>query len=122
MEEQIIQAATELIQPVIESAIVVAGHYAKMCERSTITGQDVQYGMKYAARNLVGKHTGTLFPEDDSDSDDVEEVDEDEEPFTRYSGDDSVMKDIHNAVDTWDSWIPQSPIEVMLKDSIDKSY
>jgi hypothetical protein len=131
MENQIIQAATEIIQPVMESAIIVAGHYSKACGRNTITSQDVQYALKYSARNLVGKHVGTLFPEDeeegessggDEDDDSIEEVDEDEEPFVRYSGEDSLMKDIHIAVDTWESWIPVSPIEIMLKDSLDKTY
>ena len=125
MENQIIQAATEIIQPVMESAIIVAGHYSKTCGRNTITSQDVQYALKYSARNLVGKHVGTLFPEDedeDEDDDSMEEVDEEEEPFVRYSGEDSLMKDIHNAVDTWESWIPVSPIEIMLKDSVDKTY
>ena len=126
MEEQIIKTATELIQPVFESAIVMAGHYVKECGRNTITSQDVQYSLKYCARNLVGKHIGTLFPEDDesgSDSDDsFTEIDEDEEPFTRYSGDDKLMNDVNNAVDTWDAWIPESPIEIMLKDSVDKTY
>ena len=137
MENQIIQAATEIIQPVMESAIIVAGHYTKTCGRNTITSQDVQYALKYSARNLVGKHVGTLFPEDEDEEEDesgdedesgsgeddsMEEVDEEEEPFVRYSGEDSLMKDIHNAVDTWESWIPVSPIEIMLKDSVDKTY
>ena len=109
------------------SALVLAGHYVKECGRNTITSQDVQYSLKYCARNLVGKHIGTLFPEDDSgsesDSDDsVVEVDEDEEPFTRYSGEDKIMKDVNEAADTWDAWVPASPIERMLKDSVDKAY
>lgn len=127
MDEQIIKAATDIIQPVFESALIVAGHYVKECGRNTITSQDVQYSLKYCARNLVGKHIGTLFPEDDSDSDSVSdgsvtEVDDEEEPFTRYSGDDKIMNDVNEAADTWDSWIPASPIERMLKDSVDKAY
>lgn len=127
MDEQIIKAATDIIQPVFESALIVAGHYVKECGRNTITSQDVQYSLKYCARNLVGKHIGTLFPEGDSDSDSVSdgsvtEVDDEEEPFTRYSGDDKIMNDVNEAADTWDSWIPASPIERMLKDSVDKAY
>ena len=126
MEDDIIKAATEIIQPVFESAMVLAGHYVKESGRNTITSQDVQYALKYCARNLVGKHIGTLFPED-SDDDSVSdgsitEVDEDESPFSRYSGDDKLMNEINEAVDTWDEWVPESPIEVMLKDSVDKTY
>jgi histone H3/H4 len=129
MENEIVKAATDIIQPVFESSIVVAGHYAKACGRNTITSHDVQYALKFCARNLVGKHVGTLFPEDEddeseseSDEDEVVEVDEEEEPFTRYTGDDKLMNDIHQAVDTWDQWIPESPIECMLKDSVDVTY
>lgn len=129
IEDQIMKTATDIIQPVMESAMILAGQYCKACGRGTITGDDVKYCMKYAARNFVGKHIGTLFPEDqelesetESDSDSIEVVDEEEEPFTRYTGDDSLMNDINQASDTWDSWIPSSPMESMLKDSINTSY
>jgi len=127
MEQQVITAAMDIIRPVFESALVLAGHYVKVCGRNTVTSWDVQYALKFCARNLVGKHIGTLFPEDDDDSDSVSdgsitEVDEDEEPFTRYSGDDKIMNDVNEAFDTWDTWVPESPIERMLKDSVDKAY
>jgi hypothetical protein len=129
IEQQIIKTATDIIQPVMESAMILAGHYCKACERNTLTGEDLKYCMKYCARNLVGKQIGTLFPEDDeedesdSDSDDsIEVVDEDDEPFTRYTGEDPLMNDINQASDTWNEWIPSSPMESMLKDSINTSY
>jgi hypothetical protein len=58
MESEIIKTALDLLTPVLESSIIVAGAYVKLCGRSTITGEDTQYGMKYAARNVVGKHVG----------------------------------------------------------------
>ncbi len=130
MEDDIIKSATEIIQPVFESAMILAGHYVKESGRNTITSQDVQYALKYCSRNLVGKHIGTLFPEDEDSDDDsdsvsdgsITEVDEDESPFSRYSGDDKLMNEINEAVDTWDEWVPESPIEIMLKDSVDKTY
>jgi hypothetical protein len=130
MEQQIINVAIDIIQPVIESAVILAGEYTKACGRTLLTGEDLQYAMKYSARNVIGKHTGTLFPEDEEDSDeeDTEEdseedtVSEEDEPFVRYSGDDKIMNDINQAVDTWDSWVPASPMESMLKDSINNTY
>jgi len=128
MDENFIKVCMEILQPVIESGMILAGHYTKGCGRSTLTAEDVRYALRYAVRNMVGKHIGTLFPEDendeesDSEESDIECVDEDEEPFTRYSGDDQILNDINQANDTWDSWIPESPIESMLKDSIDKTY
>lgn len=128
IEQQIIKSATDIIQPVVESAMILAGHYCKACGRSTLTGEDMKYCMKYAARNFVGKQIGTLFPEDEdeeedeSETDSLEVVDEEDEPFTRYIGDDSLMNDINQASDTWSDWIPSSPMESMLKDSINTSY
>ena len=127
MEAEFVSSATGLLQPILESSMIIAGHYVKACNRKTITSVDVQYGMKYAARNLVGKHVGTLFPEDedtesDDDDDSIEEVDEEEEPFVKYSGDDKFLNDVNEAADTWDTWTPTNLIETMLKDSIDKMY
>ena len=135
MEEQIIKSATDIIQPVFESSIILAGEYMKACGRSILTGEDVQYALKYSAMNFVGRQIGTLFPEDsesegeedsesegEEDSESEGEVDEEEDPFIRYSGDDKLMNDINQAVDTWNSWTPTSPIEYMLKDSVDKTY
>ena len=127
MESQIIEAATKIIQPVLESGMIIAGYYTKACNRKTITAKDVQYGMMYSARNLVGKNSGSLFPEDsdeseDEDESDIEEVEEDDEPFTKYSGDDELMNKVNEAVETWKDWVPYSPVERMLKDSVDKSY
>jgi hypothetical protein len=128
MEAEFISSATGLLQPILESSMIIAGHYVKACNRKTITSVDLQYAMKYAARNLVGKHIGTLFPEDESESesesdeDSIEEVDEDEEPFVKYTGDDKILNDVNEAADTWDTWTPTNLIETMLKDSIDKTY
>jgi hypothetical protein len=128
MENDIIKTATDLMVPVLEASIIIAAEYVKLCGRDTITGEDTQYAMKYCARNLVGKQIGTLFPElqGDSDSEDedaIEEVDESESPFSRYTGSfNQLTEDIHQAVDTWDTWEPTNMTECMLKGSIDKIY
>jgi hypothetical protein len=116
------EAATELVRPVLEGAMVLAAHYCKKCGRSTVTAKDVEYGLKYAAMNITGRITESMFPEiyDGSESDEsVEEVSEDTEPFTRYEGDDQYCLKANESVDTWDSWIPQTPVEVYLKRAID---
>ena len=126
MEEQIIDTALNLLTPVIESAMIIAGNYSKSCERNIVTSLDVQYAMKYCAMNLVGKHIGTLFPElhDISDSSSEESFDEDDEgdEFTRYCGHDELLNDVNKAYDTWDQWEPSNPTEMMLKNAINKSY
>lgn len=123
MEEQIIQASIDIMLPVMESAIVLGGNYAKMSGRDTLTGTDLEYALKFCARNLVGKHIGTMFPEIQDDSDDEETVDsqleQEEPPFTRYTGDDETLNKVNECYDTWDDWVPINPTEEMLKKSID---
>ena len=121
MEEQIIQASISIITPVLESAIIIGGEYAAKSGRDTMSGTDLEYALKFCARNVVGAHTGTLFPElqhdDDTDSDHSET--EEEPEFTRYSGDDDTLVKVNDCFDTWDDWVPLNPTEQMLKKSID---
>ena len=128
MDNQIIDTAIKIIQPVWESAVILAWEYSKKCGRGILTGEDFQYALKFSAMNMVGKHNGTLFPEDEEDSDEdsdddgsIEEVDESEDPFTRYQGDDEFMNKINTAVDGWDEWDPANPIEILLKEAVNKN-
>jgi hypothetical protein len=126
MEESIISAAFELITPVLESATILAAQYSKNCDRSFVTAKDMQYAMRYCTRTLLGRQRGTLFPEiyenmDEDSDEEFEIVEETEDSFTRYSGDDKLMNDVNEAYDTWESWTPYSPMEKMLKDAIDKN-
>lgn len=123
MEEAYLRNAEELFLPVIESALVLGSHYAKACGRNTVTEQDVQYGIMYTARNVAGKHVGSLFPEiyeedDESSESSSETVDEDEEPFTRYTGDEELYVKMNQCYDTWDDWVPESPLEQALKNAV----
>jgi hypothetical protein len=128
MDKQIIDAAINIFQPVLESSVVLAAHYAKSTERDVVTVQDTQYAMRYCARHITGNTTGSLFPEiyevssgDETDSDDdMIEEDESKIPeFTRYTGEDELMNSINECWDTWSSWVPQSEAEIMIKNAID---
>lgn len=126
MEQQFIETAINIIQPVMEGSMILAAEYAKACGRDFVTGMDVKYAMRYAAQNFVGKHSGTLFPElqdeSDSDEDDIEVIEEDEENcFTRYSGDNETMNKVNEAYDNWEQWEPTNPIEKMLQDAVNKN-
>lgn len=119
------EASMDILTPVMESATILACHYSKACGRDTVTGMDVAYGLMYAARNVTGKQIGSLFPEiyeeSDSDEDEIEEVDESDEPFTRYEGDEELYVNMNTCADTWDSWEPTSPIEHIIKSAVDKA-
>ena len=128
MEEQIVTTAIDLLTPVMEGAIVAASHYAKGCNRNTVTAEDVKYGMRYCAQHLAGKTSGTMFPEiyEDSGSEDgsedaIVEVDEDDEPFTRYAGNDTILKTMNESYDNWEDWSPSNPLEILLKSAINNS-
>jgi hypothetical protein len=120
------EAAIDIFLPVMESAMVFAGHYAKVCGRDVVLSQDVSIGLMYAARNVTGKQIGSLFPEiydeDDDSDDDLEECDDvDEDSWVRYSGNDEMANKMNECMDTWDAWEPTSPAENALKNAVQKA-
>ncbi len=126
MDQQIINTAMGILLPVIEKASLLAAEYSKACNRGILTAQDLQYAMKYCVRYQVGTDIGSIFNSDsDSDEDDSESelecCDEEEEPFTRYSGDNEVFKRVNECYDTWDTWEPTNRMEQMLKEAVDKN-
>lgn len=119
-------AAMDLFLPVLESATVLAAHYTKACGRTCITAQDMSYGLMYAARNVTGKHTGSLYPEVYEDEDSDEECDSSdseggEEPWVLYEGSDDLAIKMNECADTWDQWVPANPTERALKNAVDKN-
>lgn len=127
MEEQIIDSAVGIILPVMESAMLLAAEYSKACKRSFVTSMDMKYALRYCAINVTGRQVGSLFPEiyekesDSDEDDDLEIVEESEDDFTRYEGDNVLYNRVNDAFDNWDEWNPHSPIEKMLKDAVDKN-
>lgn len=117
----LVEEATKLLLPVLESSVILAAHYCKQCGRSTITATDMEYAMKFAARNVLGTITESMFPEIYEESESGSDIEEsEEEEFTRFSGDDSWCIRMNEAVDTWDAWEPESPAQRMLKNAIER--
>jgi hypothetical protein len=116
------QEAIDLFIPVMEMATYAAARYANACNRNTVTSTDIEYGMKYAAMNQVGKQVGSYFPElYNSDSETEEsETESEEDEFTRYTGSDENIVEINTAYDSWKSWVPENPLEIMIKRAIDE--
>jgi len=129
------QTAIELFLPVMESATVLAAHYAQACGRDCVVSKDMRYGLMYAARNVAGRHVGSLYPEiygdsgTESEGDALSEGDEDsdeesEEEWTEYvptegvEPDDMALK-MNECARTWDEWIPSNPTEAALKSAVD---
>ena len=125
MEESIHQTAFDIFVPVMESATVLAAHYAKACGRDVVLAEDMQIGLMYAARNVLGKQIGPLYPEVwESESEDSLEGEDDsdqEDPeWVRYEGSDDMANKMNECADSWGSWVPESPAERALKDAVDK--
>jgi hypothetical protein len=121
------EAAIEIFQPVMESATVLAAHYAQACGRDVVLAEDMRMGLMYAARHVTGRQIGTLFPEiydENSESDSSsswETVSDEDFVWERYSGADNEMAlKMNECADTWDAWEPESPVERALKNAIDK--
>jgi len=132
----ILNSALDIFRPVMESATVMAAHYAKACGRDVVLQEDMRIGMMYSARYVTGRQIGSLFPEiyeesgtdsdpdfdeDGSDSDSWETVDDEDLVWSKYEGadDDQAMK-MNQCADSWDTWEPQNPSERALKNAIDK--
>jgi len=126
MEESIHQTAFDIFVPVMESATVLAAHYAKACGRDVVLAEDMRIGLMYAARNVLGKQIGPLYPEvwesDESgtDSDGDEESQSEDPEWVRYEGSDDIANKMNECADSWGSWVPESPAERALKDAVDK--
>ena len=146
----ILESALDIFRPVMESATVMAAHYAKACGRDVVLQEDMRFGMMFAARYVTGRQIGSLFPEiyeesgeespcdSDSDFDEDEEgsdydpdgsessgswetVSDSEMVWTRYEGtDDDQALKMNECADSWASWEPQNPSERALKNAIDK--
>ena len=117
--------ALDIFLPVMESATVLAAHYAKACGRDIVLAEDMKYGLMYSARHVAGKQIGSLFPEIYEDEDEEEPEDsneeEDEPDWIRYAGqdDDTALK-MNECYDTWSAWEPATPAERALKAAVDK--
>ena len=126
----------DIFLPVMESAVVLAAHYCKAAGRDCVQAEDMRIGLMFAARNVAGKHLGTLYPElyeeesdkgsgtdpdSDSGSGSWETVSDSELVWTKYEGtDDEMALKMNECADTWDAWEPETPAERALKNAVDK--
>ena len=122
MENDIINTAIEYTLPLLEKSMTLAAQYSRACGRDSVSAMDINYCMKYSVMNYFGVLKGSIYPSiyEESSSDEEIEIEEVEEEFSRYEGPDCLMNDINTAHDNWESWEPQSPLEKILKKSIDQ--
>jgi len=125
-EERQLEAIGDILMPVLEKSMLLAAKYCNACGRDVILPQDVEYAAKYCVMNTVGQDVGMSMLADEQESDDdsesdLEEVEQEECPeFTPYTGKDPMMNAINDAQVAWATWEPTNPIEIMLKNAIDR--
>lgn len=122
----------KLLVVFMQNAITNASSYSQASGRDNLSSQDVIYGLKYEAftfcKNNTLKGYLEMYNSDDasdtsdtSDASDYEAIEENEE-FCEAPDEASEMIRMMNQVNQfWSSWEPDNQIEVILKESIDKT-
>jgi hypothetical protein len=138
-----------LLSLFITNAITTASTYVTHCGRNGVSKEDIQYALKYEVFEFLNRTTMlddikqatedyNQYIESVEASSDEEDEDEDElnsiiipdnevDVFKRI--DISLIDDdnkefidkIHKHYDNWDSWIPDTPLNIILKNAIDKT-
>ena len=124
MVDQYMKSMIDIMTPVMEQSMILAAEYSKACGRDILLPEDLEYAMKYCAMYTVGQTIGSIMPEiydEEMSDEDEDEDDEDLPEFVRYSGDDETFIQMNEAYDRWDDWVPQSPVEEMLKNAINSN-
>ena len=136
-----------LLSLFISNAITTASKYVTHCGRNGVSKLDIQYALKYEVFEFLNRSTMlddikqatedyNQYIESLDSSDEEEESDEldgiiipDEEvdEFKRIEpslvDDDNkeFIENLHKHYDNWDSWVPDTPLNKILKNAIDKT-
>lgn len=122
----------KLLVVFMQNAITNASSYSQASGRDNLSSQDVVYGLKYEAFTFCKNNTlkGYLeMYESSSESDNESDTSESEydlleenEEFSEAPDDASEMIRMMNQVNQfWSSWEPDNRIEMILKESIDRT-
>jgi len=128
MEDAYISAGLNVFAHVMEKATEFSVLYMKECKRNTLTKEDIEYGMKYVAMHIDDINMNSELPEclqdimnDEEEEEEEEEEEGEEDEWSRYEGDNPICQAMNHSVDTWDDWVPDTPVECLLKKSIDRT-
>ena len=120
-----------ILQVLLEKAVESGIYYMKAAERTTLTATDMTYGMMYEAHEFMERPEleenvqqaidEEEDSEEESDTTEIEEMEDAEEEFTRVNSNDPKIVKMNEYYDTWGSWNPDDPIIKALKNSIDRS-
>ena len=127
------------------NAVTNATEYSTICKRNGITKEDIRYALIFEVFEFLKNPNLTTelknmeeeleCMEDEDDEENWEDVSEDSnivpddevEVFKRINIEDvdeenkDFVTKMHNYYDNWDKWVPQTPIEKILRDAINKA-
>ena len=129
-----------ILQMLTEESLSTARKFANCCDRNHIAGRDVVYALKYQTREFLNNTSidayFTQSEQNDTDSDTSSDCDEEDNSNQKilqqeanrevYSdlfvqGDEEFYKLVKKYDYEWDSWHPEDPVYVILKNAVDKA-
>jgi len=137
-----------LLSLFISNAITTSSKYVTQCGRNGVSKIDIQYALKYEVFEFLKRtslmddikqatedyhqYIESLDSSDDEDieNDDLNDIiipDDKIDEFKRIDpslvDDDNkeFIENLHKHYDNWDSWVPDTPLNKILKNAIDKT-
>ena len=121
------------------NSIKNSARFVELCNRNGITAQDMKYGIIYEVFEFFNRNSNMddlkiieELQNNHDDSDDEQEYilpDDELEEFKKININDIENQDdkefvekLYNYYNNWDTWEPKTPIEKILKKSINKFY
>ena len=124
----------DLLDRFMKSSIKIAIEYSKRAHRDNLSSLDTIYALQYNARMFSSLYTHPLSDEDGSEEDGSEEDGSEEdgseedcneedccEEFTRADDGTEFVNLVNSCHDTWDSWVPESDVEIILKRAVNQA-
>ena len=117
------KSGTELLNKLVEYAVINASTYAKSAGRDNLSGTDIIIALQYEAHEFLYRNNlneNTYCSDSDSDSESIGETNDDDSAneFTRSYSNDPLIEMMNYYHDTWDSWHPEIPLERVLKNAV----
>jgi len=124
IDDTIIQTGNELLNRLMVYAIKNACTYAKSAGRNNMSGQDIIIALQYEAHEFPYRNCNFESESEDEStdsSDEAESADENDDIFTVSTSNDELIQKMNYYNETWEMWIPETPIQITLKNAVNKA-
>ena len=131
-DQKLLDYLQSLLLVFAEKSIIFASHYAKHAGRDNLSGMDTIYSLQFLAHEFMGledlekcvkdlENSSECDSGSEYESDYESDCEVDDDLFTRADNTDHICKKMNMYHDSWNEWIPESDIEILLKRNIDKT-